>query len=55
MTRTVEVHVRMTPEEKARVQSFAKTQHLAFSSWARKILLDALSEVSGPWSQNKEA
>lgn len=52
MTRTEEVRVRMTPEEKVLVQVFAKTQHLAFSSWARKVLLDALTEVPGPWENS---
>lgn len=46
MTRTEDIRLKVSPEEKAAIKAYAETQHLAFSSWARKVLLDTIKKTT---------
>lgn len=47
MPRTEFLQIRVTPEDRARFQEAADLDHLDLSTWARRILLQAIERAEG--------
>jgi hypothetical protein len=48
MPKTEFLQIRCTPEDRARMQKVAATEHLDLSTWARRLLLQAVDETAQP-------
>lgn len=47
MPKTEFLQIRLTPEERQRIETAAGAEHLRASTWARKILLTELDRLEG--------
>ena len=45
MAKTDNLLIRLTPEDKERLQRVAEAQYLEMSTWARQVLLKAVSDA----------
>ena len=45
MAKTDNLLIRLTPEDKGRLQRVAEAQYLEMSTWARQVLLKAVTEA----------
>lgn len=45
MAKTVFLQIRLTPEDRQRIDRVAATDHLDSSTWARRLVLKALDEL----------
>ena len=47
MPRTEFLQIRITPEDRERFQRVADSEHLDLSTWARRVLLQAIDQAEG--------